>query len=51
VATDLGAEVPPIIDLYTLPDDILATDPYMVFGIVHSTFGLVNKASDSKVLR
>ena len=26
-ATDVGADVPPIIDLYTLPDDILATNP------------------------
>ena len=25
--TDVGADVPPIIDLYTLPDDILATNP------------------------
>ena len=27
VATDVGADVPPIIDLYTLPDNILATNP------------------------
>ena len=26
-ATDVGAVVPPVTDLYTLPDDILATDP------------------------
>jgi hypothetical protein len=26
-ASDVGAEVPPAIDLYTLPDDILAADP------------------------
>jgi hypothetical protein len=25
--TDVGAEVPPVIDLYTLPDDIVATNP------------------------
>ena len=26
-ASDVGAEVPPVTDLYTLPDDILAADP------------------------
>jgi hypothetical protein len=26
-ATDVGAEVPPVTDLYTLPDDIVATNP------------------------
>lgn len=26
-ASDVGADVPPIIDLYALPDDILATNP------------------------
>ena len=26
-ASDVGAEVPPVADLYTLPDDILAADP------------------------
>jgi Protein of unknown function (DUF1236) len=26
-AIDVGADVPPIIDLYTLPDDVLATNP------------------------
>jgi hypothetical protein len=26
-ATNVGAEVPPMIELYTLPDDILANDP------------------------
>jgi hypothetical protein len=26
-ATDVGAEVPPMIELYSLPDDILATTP------------------------
>jgi hypothetical protein len=25
--TDVGAEVPPVTDLYTLPDDIVATNP------------------------
>jgi hypothetical protein len=27
VATDVGADVPPMIELYTLPDDILANNP------------------------
>jgi hypothetical protein len=26
-ASDVGAEVPPVTDLYTFPDDILAADP------------------------
>jgi hypothetical protein len=26
-ATDIGAVVPPMIDLYTLPDDLLANNP------------------------